>query len=84
MFNIEPIIYKQALIGSLTWFVTYFFIRRFLNPYFWEGNRLDWEFKDGLYGTVAMFFMILMNFVFFKFYEVDNKEYKKVKKTFTN
>jgi hypothetical protein len=81
--RIEPIVYKQAAIGSATWFITYFFIRRVLNPDFWDENKLQFEFRDAMFGCVAMFFMIVLNFALFKFYSLDDEEIKKVQKTFS-
>jgi lysylphosphatidylglycerol synthetase-like protein (DUF2156 family) len=81
---------RHAFIGSLTWFITYFYIRRLLNPTTWQTN-MDEVFIDSLFGAFAMFIMLLMNFFLFKFYECDeepNKQnneelLKKVSLTFT-
>jgi len=82
MFNIDNLVIKQALIGSFTWFFTYFFIRRLFNPDF--HSSLQFEFRDGLYGAIAMFIMIVLNFVLFKFYNVDTELSQKVRKTIPN
>jgi hypothetical protein len=81
--KIEPIVYKQAAIGAVTWFITYFFIRRIWNPDFWDESKLRFEFKDAIFGSIAMFFMIVFNFALFKFYNVDTPEAEKVEKTFS-
>jgi hypothetical protein len=81
LIKIEPIVYKQATIGAVTWFITYFFIRRIWNPEFWNESKLLFEFKDAIFGSIAMFFMIVLNFALFKFYDVDTPESKKVGKT---
>jgi hypothetical protein len=81
--RIKPIVYKQAAIGSATWFITYFFIRRIFNPDFWDEVKLQFEFRDAIFGSIAMFFMIIFNFALFKFYNVDTEEASKVEKTFS-
>jgi hypothetical protein len=81
--KINPIVYKQATIGAVTWFITYFFIRRIFNPDFWNETKLQFEFRDAIFGSIAMFFMIVFNFVLFKFYGVDTEEAENVEKTFS-
>ena len=71
---------RHAFIGSLTWFITFFYIRKLLNPYNRHLN-MDEIFIESLFGAVAMFIMLLMNFFLFKFYDCEdetNNENKKI------
>ncbi len=67
---------RQAFIGSLTWFISYFFIRKLFNPYNWKYD-MDEIFIESLFGAFAMFMMLLMNFILFKFYDCDNTQNNK-------
>jgi hypothetical protein len=86
-YKLNWFIVRHAFIGSITWFITYFYIRKVLNPYNWSRN-MDEIFIESLFGSFAMFIMLLMNFILFKFYDCEdaNKEKKliqDVSKTFT-
>jgi hypothetical protein len=86
-YKLNWFIVRHAFIGSLTWFITYFYIRKVLNPYNWTQN-MDEIFIESLFGGFAMFIMLIMNFVLFKFYDCDDENKQKkilqdVSKTFT-
>ena len=72
-YKINWFIIRQAFIGSLTWFITFFLFRKLLNPYNWKYD-IDEIFIESLFGAFAMFLMLIMNFVLFKFYDCDSKE----------
>jgi hypothetical protein len=76
-YKINWFIMRQAFIGSLTWFITYFLFRKLLNPYNWKYD-MDEIFIESLFGAFAMFMMLVMNFILFKFYDCDNDRNKKI------
>jgi hypothetical protein len=71
IYKINGFMLRQAFIAALTWFISYFYIRKLLNPYNWKYN-MDEIFIESLFGSFAMFMMLIMNFIFFKFFDCND------------